>query len=811
MHKTYQLFILILLICFALPANASADGIIIPEPPICDPGPCPPWPVPMTQLEIRYHNVSVEIEDQIAITRVDQVFYNPNDWQIEGTYLFPIPEDTAITSFNLWVDGEPVQGEILEAKIARQRYEEIVRSLQDPALLEYAGRGVWQARIFPIEPKSERRVELEYVQTLSADSGLVKYVYPLSTEKFSTRRLDNVSINVVIRSKSPLRAIYSPTHVVEILKESQYIAEVGYEEYDVLPDRDFGLYYSIGDDEAFHLLTYRDPNDLLDRDGFFLAMIAPSPDASALPLPKDVILVLDRSGSMEGEKFTQAQEALKYILRNLKEYDRFNIIAFSSGIDTYAGRLRSADEFREAEAWVDRLSARGNTDINRALLEAASYADHNRPTYIIFLTDGLPTVGEMESDQILGNFGAAATDDIRLFAFGVGYDVDTYLLDSIAENHHGASAYVLPGERLDESISGFYEKISTPVLTDLELDFDGISVYDLYPDPLPDLFVGSQILVLGRYRQSGVVDLELTGEVNGEIETFRFVDQVFPEKAYGDSKNLAELPRLWATRKIGYLLNQIRLHGLDEETINQIVQLSIRYGIVTQFTSYLVTEDAALGEGAQERIVEEQFSELQAMPAAEVSGQDAVERASEQGALAKAESIQGVSNETRNLVRQIGSRTFVFKDGTWIDTAFDPEKMTPKKIVFLSDDYFRLLDAFAEIGPAFALGQQVITFAGQDVFQVVPMGEFGDTLPDMPTPVSQVDQKDDHINQVEETSTPGIDQKQPGPTPTVDELDENPNNSAPTGGCLNLFLPLPVVLIGIIARSFQKSKTKKIN
>lgn len=707
---------------FAFPRPARADGIIIPDPPICDPGPCPPGPIPIEQLEIRYHHVTVTIQDQVAVTHVDQVFYNPNAYPIEGTYIFPIPSDAVVTNFTLWIDGKAVEGKVLDAEQARSTYEEIVRTLRDPALLEYVDRGAVQARIFPIDPGSERRIELEYSQVLTADQGLVRYVYPLSTEKFSLTPLESVSVNVDIRSQEAIRAVYSPSHNIVVSRENDRHVTAGYEENNVLPDTDFAIYYSLGESEAFHLLTYRDPSDAVDPDGFFLVLLAPRPDAGTQTLAKDVLLVLDRSGSMEGEKFIQAQEALRYILQHLNEEDRFNIITFSTGLETYARSLRPASEAKEALPWVDRLSAMGSTDINRALLEAAAMAEGERPTYVIFLTDGLPTEGETDSQKILDNFQQSAPDNLRLFAFGVGYDVDTFLLDSLAQEQHGASSYVLPDEKLDENLSAFYTKISTPVLTNLELLFDNLSTYDLYPSPLPDLFLGSQIVAVGRYKQGGTATVTLTGEVNNQAQSFRYPEQVFERDSRARSETLQALPRLWATRKIGFLLNKVRLEGADQETIDQIVRLSIRYGIVTPYTSYLVTEDMALGAAAQEEIAKETFNQMNAAPAA-VSGQDAVRKAADEGAMAGAESVQAPPAEAADVVRVVGSHTFVFADNVWTDTAYDPESMQTVKVAFLSEDYFSLAQGQAEVGAAFGLGERVIVLYDGVAYEVVGADE----------------------------------------------------------------------------------------
>ncbi len=505
---------------FGFVATVQADGIIIPEPcprefcptpAPCLPGrtcpPLPPVPRPMVQLEIKAHHVTVKIDRQVAVTHVDQTFYNPNGWTMEGTYVFPLPADAAVSKFTLWVDGKPVDGKVLDAQEARQYYEEIVRQQRDPALLEYVGRGAVQARIFPIPPKGERRIELEYSQTLTADSGLVRYIYPLNTEKFSAKPLASVSVSVEIQSPEPLRAIYSPSHPVTVSRPNDNKASVGWEARNVKPDQDFVLYYSVGQSEAFHVLSFRDPKDALDPDGFFMLLLAPKPELPDKLISKDLILVLDHSGSMDGEKMVQAQAALKYVLQHLNPDDRFGLIAFSTAVEPYARGLRPASEAAEAVRWVDRLSARGSTDINRALLDAVTMADKERPTYLIFLTDGLPTTGEIKRERILDNFNASAPKNVRLFTFGVGYDVDTLLLDSLSQQHHGLSSYVKPNEKVDEILSAFYEKISTPVLTDLSIDFGGMPVYDLYPAPLPDLFAGGQVVVVGRYRQGGTSDV----------------------------------------------------------------------------------------------------------------------------------------------------------------------------------------------------------------------------------------------------------------------------------------------------------------
>jgi Ca-activated chloride channel family protein len=730
------LFLIPIVLMTAFPV--SADGIIIPEPPICDPAPCP-RPIPIAQLAIEYHHVRVTIEDQIATTHVDQVFRNDNDWQIEGTYMFPIPVGATISEFVLWIDGEPVEGKVLTREEARQTYEQIVRTMRDPALLEYMDRGAVQASIFPIPPGGRRRIELEYTEVLTAESGLINYRYPLNTEKFSTQPLEEVSISVSAESSVPIRAVYSPSHDVSIDRDGDFDFLVGYEAYDVKPDKDFDLYFSVAEENfGLNLISYRD--DLSDEDGFFLLLAAPSVEVDPrASISKDVILVLDRSGSMEGEKFAQAQEALQFILDHLNPEDRFNIIVFSTGTISYASSLRPASEADDARRWVDSLSARGSTDINLALLEAVSMAGKERPAMVIFLTDGVPTEGETDTDRIVRNIQNASPENVRLFAFGVGYDVDTFLLDTLAQSNHGATTYVTPDQAIDETVSSFYAKVNDPVLTDLAIDFGDVVVYDVYPEPLPDLFAGSQLVIVGRYKGSGFETVKLSGEVNGELQIFSY-----PEQRFRRNGGPEFLPRLWATRKVGDLLNQVRLEGPEEEIVDQIVKLSIRYGIITPYTSFLVTEPEAFGEEAQNSIADDAFEGIMSAPT-QVSGMGAVERAAEESKILGADIPAELPQSSVDMVRLAGPHTFKFVDGIWIDTRFDPDRMELMRIPFLSEEYFQLADSNQDIAAALALGERVIVITGEYAYQIVGSDEEGGevVLPEVvPENLPPVDQGD---------------------------------------------------------------------
>ncbi len=754
------LFLLASAFALASPAApARADGIIIIDPPICiEPCPFPPPPIRETPyLTVQNHRVNVTIANQVATTRVDQTFRNDSQWALEGTYVFPLPENAAISDFSMWINGQRVEGQLYTKEEARRIYDDIVRRRLDPALLEYVGRDLFQASIFPIDPGDTRRVEIEYSEILPLENGLVHYVYPLSTERFSARPLEDVSVTVNIQSNEAIKAVYSSSHPVSVNREGRFGAIVGWEDANVLPNTDFSLYYTVSqNDIGVNLLSYKAQNE----DGFFVLLVAPNVDAEQV-VDKDVILVLDVSGSMEGEKMEQARDALLYVLDHLNQGDRFNVISFSTGVRSFSNKPEPLSALPEARRFVQDLRPEGSTDINRALLEAIGGADPERPTIVIFLTDGLPTSGVVETPQILANVEGAASPNLRIFPFGVGDDVDTVLLDTLAQEQRGASAYVRPGENVTEHVGGFYAKVSTPVLADLTLSVDGVTLEDTYPYPLPDLFAGTQLIVTGRYRDGGPATVSLTGQINGQERTFRFDDLTFasgPGIPPSTSPNGGEvggaefIPRLWATRKVGYLLNQIRLHGENREMIDEIVNLSVRYGIITPYTSFLVEEpELALSQEGRQQIAEDEYAAAQEAPAAEVSGDAAVNKAVEQNALAGAPmaaplatAIPGADGAPglTSAVTAVGDKAFVLKDGVWTDTTFDPTTMTTTPLPFPSDLFLEFLGDHPAAGKYFALGERVIvvldgvayeTFAG-DTAEIEAKAEAEPTVFSQPQP-----------------------------------------------------------------------------
>ncbi len=696
----------------------------------------------MEGLEIPYQHVDVTIEGQVATTHIEQLFRNEGEWLLEGNYFFPLPAGAAVSQLTMWVNGEPIEAKILDKEEARSIYDEIVRQLRDPALLEYVGNDAVQANVFPIPAGEERLIEISYTHLLPAENGLIQYRYPQTADLYSNAPLGEQSIRVEVNADDPIRTIYSPSHRVAVSRDGEFHAVVGYEASNVTADQDFELYHTVSPEAiGLNLLAYREPGD----DGFFLLLVTPGLESGETVVAKDVLLVLDTSGSMEGTKLSQAQEAAVYVVEHLNADDRFNIVSFSTGTDLYERDLVPAAEPGDFKRFINSLDAVGGTNISEALLEAAALVDGERPATIIFLTDGLATEGIEDTGLLLETVAARMPDNARLFAFGVGNDVDTLLLDTLAQDHRGVTTYVRPGQEIDETVSSFYAKIGSPVLTDISLDSGDVRTSQVYPSQLPDLFAGSQLVLAGRYRDDGVETVTLRGTVNGREAVFQFPEQRF----------LAEggepfVPRLWATRAIGQMMQQIRLHGEDPELVQSIVNLSTRYGIITPYTSFLIEEDDIFAQSGGEPGMMREAEEALAAPAS-VSGVQAVDRAAMEAEMFAAEApapmptmaAKGASDGgAQQRVASAGDKTFFLRSGVWVDSAFEAASGEPLAVPFASAAYFDLLNAWPEAGAYLALGEEIIVVLGEQAYEITasaaePVGnlpEPGEAIPDVETP-----------------------------------------------------------------------------
>jgi len=760
-----------LLALFGITSATFADGLIV----IHTPTHVPHGHYAFAPLEVTYHHVNVKIDGQVATTAIDQEFYNPNPQRLEGTYLFPVPKGAQINKFTMEIGGRQIEAELMSADKARRIYEDIVRKMRDPALLEYAGRDLFKVRIFPIEPHSRKRITLSYTQVLRADSGLVSYVYPLNTEKFSAAPIKTVSVKVELATQRPLKTIYSPSHNVEIRRHGSIRATVGFESRNVRPDTDFQVVFSTEDaDVGVNLMTYRNG----DGDGYFLLLASPGADIkSGRIVPKDVTFVLDTSGSMAGNKLAQAKRALQFCVENLNDDDRFEIIRFSTEAEPFFDKLEKASEGNRQRAadFIKGLKPIGGTAIEEALrkalelrpdkvapasLQATRYSGTSpdagkdagatgRPYVVIFLTDGQPTVGVTDEKQILSTVKRAG-GNTRVFCFGIGTDVNTHLLDNITDATRAFSQYVLPDEDIELKVSGFFTKIKEPVLANPLLRFSGnIRPGKIYPSPLPDLFKGEQLIVVGRYSHDGRAVVTIEGTINGM--TKKFTDEVkFPTR----NTEHDFIPRLWATRRIGFLLDEIRLHGENRELRDEVTDLARKYGIVTPYTAYLIVEDES------RRNVPVPMRSLQTFDAdreargamgkawsglnADVSGGQAVfgarsssafklaPNAAEAIAVGRNEAQQSViaaspvpTQTTARVVQYAQQQRFVrgrafFQNGSqWIDSNVQAMPNARRvQVRFNSQDYFDLVAKHPHALAWFAVGRNVQVALDNTVYEV---------------------------------------------------------------------------------------------
>ncbi|MGH9903466.1 MAG: VIT and vWA domain-containing protein, partial [Pyrinomonadaceae bacterium] len=386
-----------------------------------------PRPAPLPRaLPIKSIKVETKIAGQVATTHVEQVFRNDSDATLEGTYFFPIPETASISEFAIWEGDRRLVGEVRSREEARRIYDEIVRSQRDPGLLEYAGRDLFQASIFPIPPRSDKKLELAYTQVLKAETGNVSYRYPLGTGR-NLSSIGTVSGRVEIEGRDPLRNIYSPSHEIDVARPNgERRARVSFESKPGREPQDFQLFYTLSkEDFGLSLLTHREPG----KDGYFLLMISPPENVSeAEYAAKDVVFVLDTSGSMaEAGKMEKARAALLFGVRTLRNGDRFNVISFAGEEHLMTSGLIAADDAGRARgvSFVERLRPVGGTNSNAALSAALKQCDRSeRPRLLVIMTDGLPTVGETNIERIIENARAARVEGTRLFNFGVGYDVN---------------------------------------------------------------------------------------------------------------------------------------------------------------------------------------------------------------------------------------------------------------------------------------------------------------------------------------------------------------------------------------------------
>ena len=722
---------------------------ILPHPrPIPIPRPRPQAP---QSYKIKELSVRVNLADQIAKVQVSQSFVNTGSRQMEVCFIFPLPYDGAVNRLTFLVDGKEYEAKLLAAKEAREIYEGYIRRNEDPALLEWIGSGMFKTSVFPVPPGAERTVTLNYSQVCRKSGGLTEFLFPLSTAKYTSRPVEKVSFQVNIDSQSKIKNVYSPTHTVQIARPSNLQARVEYEMLDQAPKNDFRLMYDVGHQAVgASVLSYR-PNS--NEDGYYMLLVSPEiPRSSDEVVKKNVVLVADRSGSMSGKKMQQAKNALKFVLNNLNKGDRFNIVAYDSVVESYKPELQVYDEQSRAHAvgFVEGMFAGGSTNIDGALKSAlASLKDQDGPKYLIFLTDGQPTMGEKSEPKIVANAVARNEARARIFSLGVGYKVNSRLLDKLGRGCFGQTEYVRPDEDIEANVSKLYNRIGAPVLTDVAIDYDmeglapeqGSPVNRVYPRKTYDLFAGDQLVVVGRYRQPGAAKVTVHGSIGAAESSMNFPAQLTD---ISEDETYAFIEKLWAMRRIGEIIDEIDIHGKNQELVDEMVSLATKHGILTPYTSFLADENSDFRDLAVNR--RQAGVELEKLR--EVAGRNAFRQRRAKGALqqiqapaaAPADAFGGAAlpgglggggrgfaeedraepgraaRPVREVLQSVGRKTFYQRGGKWYDsTLTEQQEKNVVRVKRYSKEYFDLIVKHGkEVAKYLAIeGEVVVVLDGQ--------------------------------------------------------------------------------------------------
>lgn len=540
-------------------------------------------------LEIREQDVRVTINNGIAVTQVEQVFRNTEDRQVEALYTFPVPKGASVADFSMWINGREMVGEVVEKQRARQIYESYKETRKDPGLLEQTDFKTFEMRVFPVAPQADQRVRITYYQELDFDHDWATYVYPLATATrpgLDSRTRERFAFTLDVKSEIPITAMESPSHRKDfvVVHHDDHHARASLEAREGNLNRDVVL--------AFELSRPRTGLDLIasrngNEDGYFLLTLTAGDELAEREAGMDYVFLLDISGSMDEDgKLDLSRGSLEAFIQALGKEDRFEVLAFNiSPQELFAG-LRPAEEpsKREAVEFLRSQDARGGTVLEPALRNAYRYKGADRPLNVVVLSDGMTDQGERATLLRLIGERPAGT---RVFAIGVGNEVNRALLEQLAQDTGGLAAFVSRGDDFDRQARAFRRKLLRPAASNLEIEIEGGDVYDLEPAKLPNLYHGAPVRLYGRYRQDGPIQVRLKADVGGTI-----LDRTVGLEIPADAEN-PEIERMWAWHRVQSLLKEADREGSRNGVIPEIVRLGEAYSIVTEYTSFLVLENDA--------------------------------------------------------------------------------------------------------------------------------------------------------------------------------------------------------------------------
>ncbi len=696
--------------------------------------PTPRWPVPNVivpqsrafavggrgTVRITGVTVGVVVLEQVATTTMDVSLQNTGSSRQQAELVVPVPDGAVVRGFTFQGAGSEPTAQVLPRDQAKRTYNAIVAKVRDPALLEFVGYHLIRSSVFPIPPHGTQKVRLTYENLLTADGDRVDYVLPRS-ERLDYRVPWTVSVK--IKSKRPISTVYSPSHALETKRLAFGVISARMTAAAKTEPGAFRLSYLVGRrDVTASLLAYPDPTV---GGGYFLLLAGlparPSGPAAAPAIKREITLVLDRSGSMNGAKLEQVRQAALQILAGLNDGEAFNLIVYNETVDCFAKTpvIKDAARMQAARAYLAGVKARGGTNLHDALLEAL----RQKPTtgmlpIVLFLTDGLPTMGQTSEVAIRDVAIRANPHRRRVFTFGVGVDVNTPLLERIANETRATATFVLPKEDVEVKVARVFQRLTGPMLADAELRVVGADgapavgrTRDLIPARLPDLFEGDQLVVTGQYVGTDPLRFVVSGNYLGKRRTFRFTFSL--DKA--TTRN-AFVPRLWASRKIARLVEAIRQSGADagttpfgataatdpkmRELTTEVVRLSKQFGILTEYTSFLAREGTDLSR--RDEVLAEATRNFQGRAMRSRSGLGSVnqscnlQRQRSQSWLNIRNTYwdQNMNRVAVANVQQVGDRALYRRGNQWVDSRIvDRSGVVPRRVVHFGSEAFRKLAA----------------------------------------------------------------------------------------------------------------------
>jgi Ca-activated chloride channel family protein len=707
------------------------------------------------KIEITQVRVGVVILEQAATTTMDISLKNPGNSRQEAQLVVPVPDGAVVRSFSFEGSSSEPTARVLPREEARRTYNAIVARIRDPALLEFVGYNLVQSSVFPVNAKSTQKVRLTYEHLLPADGNRIDYVLPRS-ESLEYKVPWKVSVR--IKSKRPISTVYSPSHMLETTRLSEKIVSLQIAKEAIKEPGPFRLSYLLEQEGVTaSLLAYPDAKA---GGGYFLLLAGlpakPLKQCGTPAIKREVTLVLDRSGSMRGEKLEQVREAAMQVLAGLEEGEAFNIIMYNNQIDFFSKNpvLKTKENLKKAYAYLKGVNASGGTNIHDAFVEALRQkpADGTLPI-VLFLTDGLPTTGQTSEVAIRNVAIKGNPYKRRIFTFGAGVDVNTPLLDKIASETRATATYVLPKEDVEVKVSQVFKRLSGPVLAEPGLEIVDSEkkpaparVRDIIPGKLPDLFEGGQLVLLGQYVGNEPLTFRLSGNYLGKKRTFEFTFSL--EKA--TTRN-SFVPRLWASRKIGVLIDAIRQLGANgspapasqapssdpklKELVDEIVRLSIEFGILTEYTAFLALEGTNLAD--KDNVLKQAQGNFEKRAVATRSGMGSVNQSANigrqvsQGQLNPTNKYQdkNMNAVTITAVQKVNDLAFYQRGKRWVDSRLvgKEDKVKPKKIIeFGSEEFRKLALKLAENGRQGSIslrGDILLIVDGEPVLVKGPAGK----------------------------------------------------------------------------------------